>query len=210
LACLAFQMMTQYKTQEKKLLLVGRPVTLRIIKDPDSLLDGELHSDKVPYWAELWPSALVLSSYIAGLRLRGEAVLELGCGLGLTTIAISYAGGVPLAIDYDPDALRFAQHNLQANHGYGAFARMDWSALALSCSFPYIVAADILYDRDELPKIGKLLQHYLQRGGQIMIAEPGRGVAQSFFQSLSLYGLYVIQKIPSAIDRVTIWKLGKK
>jgi predicted nicotinamide N-methyase len=202
--------MTQYKTQEKRLLLAEKPVILRIVKDPDSLLDGELHSEKIPYWAELWPSAMALSSYIAGLNLRGEAVLELGCGMGLTTIAISYARGTPLAIDYDPDALRFAQHNLNVNHGHGVFARMDWNALALSCSFPYIVAADILYERAELPKIGRLLQQYLQRSGQVMIAEPGREIAQSFFQSLSLYGLYVIQKIPTNVERVTIWKLGKK
>jgi predicted nicotinamide N-methyase len=202
--------MTHYKTQEKKLHLAGKPVTLRIVRDPDSLLDGELHGDKIPYWAELWPSALALSSYIAGLNLRGEAVLELGCGMGLTTIAIAYASGVPLAIDYDPDALRFAQQNLKANQCRGSFARMDWNALALSCSFPYIVAADILYERAELPKIGRLLRHYLQRGGQIMIAEPGREIAQSFFQSLSLYELYVIQKIPTKVERVTIWKLGKK
>jgi predicted nicotinamide N-methyase len=198
-----------YPTIDKKLLLGGRDIKLRIVKDPDSLLDGDIKGEKLPYWAELWPSARALSSYLANFRFRGEPVLDLGCGMGLTTVAICCAGGVPLAIDYDPEALLFAKHNVEQNGFAGSFARMDWNHLALSRSFPYIVAADILYERAELPKIAGLLRQHLQQAGEIFIAEPGREIAKAFFAQLTRYQLCVIQKIPTPIERVTIWRLGK-
>lgn len=199
----------RYPTQQKQFQLAGKPVSLCIVKDPDSLLDGEIKGDKLPYWAELWPSALALSSHIAGMSFRGETVLELGCGMGLTTVAISLAGGRPLAIDYDPDALRFARHNLESNGGKGLFARMDWNALAVGCAFSYIIGADILYERAELPKLASLFQRYLANGGQVIVAEPGRELAKVFFQSLARYQLEVVRKIETRIDRVTIWHLTK-
>jgi predicted nicotinamide N-methyase len=198
-----------YPTQDKRFVLGPREITLRVVRDPDSLLDGDIKGDKLPYWAELWPSARALSSYLATFPFRGEAVLDLGCGMGLTTVGICCGGGAPLAIDYDPEALQFARYNLQSNGFTGALARMDWNHLALAQSFPYIVAADILYERAELPKIATLLRHHLQRAGQIFIAEPGREIAKAFFAQLTRHQLCVIQKIPTAIERVTIWRLGR-
>lgn len=197
-------------TELREVPLGGRPVSLLVVKNPDSLLDGELEQDYLPYWAELWPSALALSEYLVHFPFRGSPVLELGCGMGLTTIAISRAGGRPLAVDYDPDAVYFARRNLIANGGRGLVARMDWNALALSSAFPYIVGADILYERAELPRLGELFARYLARGGEAIIAEPGRELARGFFQKLPLYGLEVVKNSPSSIERVTIWHLTRK
>ena len=42
--------------------------------------------ERLPYWADLWPSARILAEELAVMRLRGQRVLELGCGLGLVAI----------------------------------------------------------------------------------------------------------------------------
>src|ERR687885_728578 len=64
-------------------------------RQADALIDeyafGE--AEFLPYWAELWPSGVALAKMSARRALKGARVLELGCGLGLPSIAAARAGG---------------------------------------------------------------------------------------------------------------------
>ncbi len=64
-------------------LVVARP------RDSEALLDDHAfeHEEFLPYWAELWPSGVALARALAGRSLRGARTVELGCGLGLPSIA---------------------------------------------------------------------------------------------------------------------------
>src|SRR4051812_115944 len=74
---------------------------LRVLRprDSDELLDEEAFEDEefLPYWAELWPSGVALARAVSPRALRGARTLELGCGLGLPSIAAALAGGGGLA-----------------------------------------------------------------------------------------------------------------
>src|ERR671929_1039716 len=76
-------------------------------RQADALIDeyafGE--AEFLPYWAELWPSGVALAKAIAGRALKGARVLELGCGLGLPSIAAARAGGRVLATHWSPGAI---------------------------------------------------------------------------------------------------------
>ena len=78
--------------------------------DPDSV---EVQDERLPYWATLWDSALVLSDVLLAddLIAPGESVLELGCGLGLVSSIACLKRARVTATDYQPDALKFAQLN---------------------------------------------------------------------------------------------------
>src|SRR3954468_13329662 len=54
-------------------------------RDSEALLDEHAfeHEEFLPYWAELWPSALALARAVGTRALRGARTLELGCGLGV-------------------------------------------------------------------------------------------------------------------------------
>jgi len=72
----------------------------------------------MPYWAELWPSAIGLARYIKRnpQLLQGKTVLELGCGLGLTSMAIAACEpGQLLVTDYEQDALDLTRKNFELN-----------------------------------------------------------------------------------------------
>src|SRR3954453_20088444 len=64
-------------------------------RDWEALGDDEaLPRRGVPYWARLWPSGRALGRAVAdGPALDGRRVLELGCGLGLPSIAAARRGG---------------------------------------------------------------------------------------------------------------------
>ena len=57
--------------------------------DAEALISEESfeHEEFLPYWAELWSSAVALAHDVSLRSLRGKPTLELGCGLGLPSIA---------------------------------------------------------------------------------------------------------------------------
>ena len=68
-------------------------------EEPLSFLDlllakGEHHPDvideRIPYWLELWPSAIGLARHLCSLgpMLSGQTTLELGCGIGLPSMVV--------------------------------------------------------------------------------------------------------------------------
>src|SRR5687768_7816263 len=75
--------------------------------DAEALLSEEAfeREEFLPYWAELWPSGVALAREVAGRPLAGVRVLELGCGLGMPSLAAALGGAHVLATDWAPDAI---------------------------------------------------------------------------------------------------------
>ena len=110
--------------------LAGRTLTVEHPPDAVELIDEEAfeHEEFLPYWAELWPSAVALARVVAGRRVRGASVLELGCGLALPSIAAALGGARVLATDWSPEALVFAHRNAARNGALLETALVAWSA----------------------------------------------------------------------------------
>ena len=90
-------------------------------RSADDLIDEEEFNrdERLPYWAEIWPSAYVLAQRIAGENGRSSGrpsrLLELGCGSGLAVVTALAAGFDVTAVDYYPAALEFVHVNAQLN-----------------------------------------------------------------------------------------------
>ena len=102
---------------DDRLELAGREVWIRRPVDSEALLTDEAFAREefLPYWADLWPSAIELAHVVAGWDLAGASVLELGCGLALPGIAAALRGGDVTVSDWSPDALVFAADNAERN-----------------------------------------------------------------------------------------------
>ena len=79
----------------ERIVVAGRELVIARPDDPESLIDEERFEEDefMPYWAELWPSGLALAGYVGRLDLAGRRVLEVGCGLGLPSLAAALADG---------------------------------------------------------------------------------------------------------------------
>lgn len=166
---------------------------LKRVKDLDKLVDAvdeDLFNqdERLPYWAELWPAAIGFSRFIAGQKelVQNKSVLELGCGLGLTSMVLTrQAPAYFVASDYEQDALDFAAKNFKLNRlPLPEFRLLDWRDPILNGVFDCIVASDILYERRFFGPLLNLVHIYLKDRGRIIIAEPNRPVAQEFFERL--------------------------
>jgi predicted nicotinamide N-methyase len=137
----------------------------------------------VPYWAMPWPSGRVLAETIAG-SLSGARVLELGCGLGLPSIAAARAGADVLATDGASDAVAFAAHSLALNEVAGEVALVDWEsqgeALVARGPWDVVLAADVFYLQANVRLGLRLLPGLLAPGGEIWLADPRRAGARDF------------------------------
>jgi SAM-dependent methyltransferase len=149
--------------------------------------------ERLPYWAEVWPSSVVLATRVAGEDGRGRRLLELGCGLGAVAVAAMRAGFDVLATDYYADALRFARANAWRALGREPRVRLlDWRDLPPDLgAYDAVVGADVLYERPYPALVARAIAHALAPGGEALIADPGRAAAAEFPARCGDHGLVV-------------------
>ena len=143
--------------------------------------EDQLH---LPYWAELWDSALALATFLTGRRpqVAGASVLDLGCGMGLSGTAAAALGGRVLFADLEPPALLFAQLNSLASAPRVRTRRVDWRNDHLGERFDLILGADILYERKQWDYLEPFWRAHLAPGGLVLLGEPGRKTGEMFVE----------------------------
>jgi predicted nicotinamide N-methyase len=140
----------------------------------------------VPYWALMWPSGRALADALENRDLRGRRVLELGCGLALPSLVAAGAGASVLATDGCTDAAVFAAHNLALNELEGEVAVVDWRerhAFEAGAPWDLVLAADVLYLRQNVEALLRLLPRLIGVGGEALIADPSRSGGREFVTS---------------------------
>ena len=150
------------------------------------------HDERLPYWAELWPSALVLAEHLAVRDLRGRRVVELGCGVGLPAIVAALVGANVLATDWYADALAFTAVNAAAAGTAVRTLLVDWTApppelLAMPAA-DLVVGADVLYEERNGPALAALVPRILAPGGELVVADPRRPHAAGLLDRLAEAG----------------------
>jgi predicted nicotinamide N-methyase len=173
---------------EEVVHLAGRRISLLRPPDAESLLSEEAfeREEFLPYWAELWPSGAALARAVAERPLAGARVLELGCGLGLPSLAAGLAGAHVLATDWAPDATELLRRNAERNGVALETAVISWTdpaPLVARGPWELVLAADVLYERRNVPLLLDLLPRLIAPGGEILVAEPGRPPAAAFLEA---------------------------
>jgi predicted nicotinamide N-methyase len=159
---------------------------------PEELIDvSEFNVDeRLPYWAELWPSARALAAELLDLPLPPGRVLELGCGIALPSLALRWRGVQVVASDYYPEALEFARANAAHNRMQPpGTLLLDWRHPPEDLQpFPLVVAADVLYERRNAEALAGLLPRVTAPDGRVLLADPGRTYVQDFRAAMAEVG----------------------
>lgn len=159
----------------------------------DELISEEdfAHDERLPYWADIWPSSIVLAEHALTLEGKGRRLLELGCGLGMVASAAAMAGFDVLATDYYEDAMHFTRVNVSRNAGVDVETRLvDWRRLPADLgTFDVVLASDVLYERPYAALMARALARTLSTGGEATLADPGRLAAPAFVAECGQSGL---------------------
>ena len=212
----------------------GWAVELILPRAADELIDETDYAsdERLPYWAELWPSARALARHLlddGGAKVRacesaktgdgwaGVRVLELGCGVALPSLALAGLGANVLATDWYGDALRFARANA-ARNGLDPLRTemLDWRHPPPGAGFDLVIAADVLYEPRNAPILAALLPAVTAPAGTVLVADPGRVYAGDFLRAMRVDGWQVdeagVRMEPSAVgaeSRVRIHRLRR-
>lgn len=135
-----------------------------------------------PYWSVLWRSGVALARELDEPALRGRRVVELGCGLGVPSLAAARAGASVLATDAEADALELVARNARENELRVETMRVDWSEpeeLLRRTPFDLVLAADLLYERQSVAALLWLLPRLAP---DAWLADPGRPASAAFLE----------------------------
>lgn len=173
-----------------------------LISEADYVLD-----ERLPYWADLWPSAKQLAATMLAERGEGRTLLEMGCGLGLDTMAAMDAGFEVTATDYYEDALHVTRANAARNLSREPVVRLvDWRHWPDDIGqFDVVMAADVIYEPEYSTLVAQCIARALAPSGEAIIADPGRIALARFLEVLPDSGLGVssISKVGLADGAVT-------
>jgi predicted nicotinamide N-methyase len=186
---------------------------LRVMRprDSEALLDEDAfeHEEFLPYWAELWPSGVALARTVAARVLRGARTLELGCGLGLPSIAAALRGGRVTASDWAPDAIALLERNARLSGARVETLVCDWARpepLLERAPWDLVLASDVLYERRNVPLLLGLLPRLVDRRGEILLADPGRAPLEAFLDGADR----VFERRTTSDGRVSIHRLRSR
>lgn len=190
----------RYEFVSEKIQVEDIELEIYRIKDTDSLLDeliekGEAHEDvqdeRIPYWADLWPSAIAMGVFLRkhSHLVEGKKVLEIGCGIALSAMVAKSCGAKVTISDYLPDALELAAYNWKANFGeVPTCLQLDWREPSPEYASEVLLAADVAYEERAFQPLLKAFPILLQKGAHLILSEPGRPIAHAFLTSLEKLG----------------------
>jgi predicted nicotinamide N-methyase len=195
LEALAAQLERRFRVAETRIPIVDRTLHVLHPASAEDLIDERdfERDERLPYWAELWPSSRVLAERLLAEPGDGRTLLELGCGSGLVATCASLAGYRVTASDYYEDALHFARVNAWRNGAALPHTMLlDWRALPREReAFDVVIASDVLYERPYGAIVAGAIDAFLARDGRALVADPGRVARSDFLASCDGLGLVV-------------------
>jgi predicted nicotinamide N-methyase len=192
---LAESLERRFRTTRSSVAAGAHTIELLHPESPEDLIDEEAfeRDERLPYWADVWPSAIILARRLASTAAAGRTLLELGCGAGLVAAASSLAGFDVTATDYYEDSLLFTRVNVVRNGGREPALRLvDWRDLPADLgTFDLVVASDVLYEHTYGKLVAAAIARCLRPTGLAILADPGRVAAGDFVDASRQRGLEI-------------------
>ncbi len=190
---------------QKKLTINIEDTTWDIFREEDleSLWENMtqeefIEDERIPYWAEIWPASILLGKWILQnkTQLQNKTCLDVGCGLGLTSLIGASVGANIIAFDYEQKACDFTRENsIHSAHKILSpplIICMDWRQPAfLPYSFDFIWAGDIFYEKRFFPVLENLFKTMLKPDGSVIIGEAARSISRPVWEDFQNTGWQV-------------------
>ncbi len=183
----------EYRTRIIDVHLAGHDYRIRALADrqqyadPDGLAElAGISSAQWSLFGQLWPAGHILATAMAVFDVAGKRILEVGCGLGLSSLVLQRRRADITASDHHPLVERFLEINARRN-GLPIIAYRDLPWLTDDAAlgrFDLIIGSDVLYEHQHVAQLAALLQRHAHDGAEIMIADPGRGFGNPLSRAL--------------------------
>ncbi len=195
--------MPGYTTRELVVCLGGRDYRIRALSDLQQFADPLHLAERVgissALWSlfgQVWPSGRVMAEAMSMHDISGKRILELGCGLGLSSLVLQQRNADITASDHHPLAEPFLRHNATQNQLLAIIYRdLRWEVPDLTLGlFDLIIGSDVLYESGHADQLAATILRHAAAEAEILITDPGRGNSASFTRALALQGYAVTER----------------
>lgn len=138
----------------------------------------------------IWPSSEVLAHMMFDYAIEGKRILEVGCGIGLSSLILNHRKANITATDYHPKVEAFLEHNTHLNKDKDIpFFRTSWEEKDDKLGkFDLIVGSDLLYERDHIELLSSFINNHANDSCEVIIVDPGRGNRNKFSKKMESFG----------------------
>ena len=106
-----------------------------------------------------------------------KRILEVGCGIALTSLMLNHRHANITATDYHPEAEEFLKKNVTLNEGKAIpFTQTNWADRDSGLGkFDLIVGSDLLYERNHVELLSTFIDQHTRQQCEVILVDPGRG-----------------------------------
>jgi predicted nicotinamide N-methyase len=200
--------MQGYQTKDVRIRIAGEPdLVVRALLDNQQFSDPHgiaeelgISSAQWSLFGQLWPSELILADRLARRPVvKGERILEIGCGLAIASLVAHRRGADVSASDIHPLAGPFLRENLRLNglgpmpycHGPWTESTSRTGLAELGCdqhAYHLIVGSDVLYERDLGGQLASFIARHAAPGAELWIVDPDRTNRSPFHKRMEALG----------------------
>ncbi len=171
--------------------------------DDDGIAEGlGISSATWPLFGIVWPSGEVLAHLMSDFHIEGKRILEVGCGIALSSLVLNHRHADITATDYHPEAGNFLQENTELNDDDNIpFVRTGWADDATNLGeFDLIIGSDLLYEQEHAELLSEFIDQHAKSHCEIIIVDPGRGKHARFSKQMVKRGFSHSQSRPENIE----------
>jgi predicted nicotinamide N-methyase len=155
-----------------------------------------------PMFGVIWPSSLVLAHFVLDYDTSAKRILEVGCGMGLSSLLLNKQHNDITATDYHPEAQHFLQRNTLLNEDQSiVFERADWATQKDTLGlFDLIIGSDLLYEDEHIALLANFIEAHSKPACEVIIVDPGRGRKNKLSAKMIEFGFSSAQEKPIHTD----------
>jgi predicted nicotinamide N-methyase len=143
-----------------------------------------------PLFGVVWDSSVVLATLMQEFDIGGKRILEVGCGIGLSSLLLNLRLADITATDQHPEAGGFLEENVRLNQGRDIpFVRTGWADEVSGLGkFDLIIGSDLLYEPDHVEQLASFIDQHAKVTCEVIIVDPGRSLHARFSKRMLTLG----------------------
>lgn len=164
--------------------------------------DLGISSASWPLFGVVWPSSMVLAHHICDYDTGSKRILEIGCGMALSSLLLNKQHANITATDYHPETGNFLSRNTILNAGKPiAYEQVDWSTAEDNLGlFDLIIGSDLLYEEQHVALLANFIASHSNPKCEVILVDPGRGRKNKLSKRMVALGYVSCQQKPSHTD----------